>query len=348
MLEPNAQKYYLNVMGLPMWCLKEQHIDTSNQSLDKGVNLIPAGLLQFDASPEDIPTTTSYTAIKQNIIEVAQTRPLPLEQNLTDEIHLEEIPIPPPIEEIIPLLENPVINNTITEAKVTNMENLGATQTTSGNTSTQHVIDNSEPYELIALSKKIKSCHLCEQRKGGNVSLSMQHLNYLKDKAKTILLLVDTPTAQEYQQDNFICKAYLSLLMSIFKAVKLDANIYISSVLKCSDLKPFPGEPGDNSDQEINNCVAFLKQELLAISPDLIITLGPLNFNKLLEESINDKALEQIQGQTFTLKNSLFSITSIPVIPTFHPAFLYRNPLFKARALQNWIKISALLADKNI
>lgn len=90
-------------------------------------------------------------------------------------------------------------------------------------------------------------------------------------------------------------------------------EIYISSVIKCLGLEKDP------SREEINTCLPFLVAQIKAINPAIIMTMGPTVAQILLK---SNKPLIRLRGHFHDFNN-------IPLMPTFHPAYLIKNPEMK-------------------
>lgn len=106
-------------------------------------------------------------------------------------------------------------------------------------------------------------------------------------------------------------------------------DVYICNVLKCKlpDIR-------DPENGEIKACIPFLKQQLRVIGPEVICVLGQTAGQALLGENFQ---ITQERGQWY-------SFMDIPVMPTYHPAYILRNPS-KERALKSrvWQDIQAIM-----
>lgn len=104
------------------------------------------------------------------------------------------------------------------------------------------------------------------------------------------------------------------------------AEVYICNVIKC--------RPPRNRDPEVNEieqCGPFLRRQLLAIRPQAILALGSFATQFLLTS----------QQPISRLRNRIHRFEGIPVVPTYHPAYLLRNPLQKR---QVWEDVQLLLS----
>ncbi|MBN2062466.1 MAG: uracil-DNA glycosylase [Deltaproteobacteria bacterium] len=89
------------------------------------------------------------------------------------------------------------------------------------------------------------------------------------------------------------------------------SDVYICNVVKC---RP-PGNR-DPETQEINACIPFLKRQLEIIKPEVICTLGRIAAQQLIAADFKITA-ERGKWRSFM---------DIPLMPTYHPAYILRNP----------------------
>lgn len=133
---------------------------------------------------------------------------------------------------------------------------------------------------------------------------------------------------EDRQGEPFVGKAG-QLLTKIIEAMKLTRDrVYICNVVKC--------RPPDNRNpepDEISKCFPFLKRQLEAISPDIICALGSVAANSLLEKEV---FISRVRGKFFDYKG-------IKVMPTYHPAYLLRNPDKKKDVWEDVQKIMKMM-----
>jgi DNA polymerase len=102
------------------------------------------------------------------------------------------------------------------------------------------------------------------------------------------------------------------LLDRILQAMGLcREEVYICNVLKC--------RPPDNRDpqpEEVATCEAFLIRQIAAIKPQVIVGLGRFAVHSLLKNRV---PISQLRGEWQNYQG-------IPLMPTYHPAYLLRNP----------------------
>jgi DNA polymerase len=102
------------------------------------------------------------------------------------------------------------------------------------------------------------------------------------------------------------------LLTRIIEAIRLKReNVYIANVVKCRPPGNRVPEP-----EEISTCSPFLRRQIAAVRPLFICTLGGCAAQTLLGTT---EPISRLRGRYFDYEG-------IRVLPTFHPAYLLRNP----------------------
>ena len=119
------------------------------------------------------------------------------------------------------------------------------------------------------------------------------------------------------------------LLTKIITAMGLTReSVYICNIVKCR-----PPNNRNPEAEEIRQCLPFLKRQLAAINPRVICALGSVAARNLLE---TQTPISRLRGQFKT-------VMGIPVMPTFHPAYLLRNPEKKREVWNDVQQIMKLL-----
>ena len=110
------------------------------------------------------------------------------------------------------------------------------------------------------------------------------------------------------------------LLTKMINAMQFTrSDVYITNIVKCRPPKNRNPEP-----LEAEACMEFLKQQIRLIAPKVIVTLGAVPLLYLT----NKKGITRARGQWLDYQG-------IKVMPTFHPAFLLRNPAAKKDVWQD-------------
>ena len=119
------------------------------------------------------------------------------------------------------------------------------------------------------------------------------------------------------------------LLTRIIGAMGLTRDdVYICNVLKC---RP----PGNRNPEpaEIEQCQPFLLRQVRAIRPEAIVALGTFSAHTLLGTTA---PISKLRGR-------FHDYHGIPLMPTFHPAFLLRNPAMKREVWEDMQEVMKLL-----
>ena len=131
----------------------------------------------------------------------------------------------------------------------------------------------------------------------------------------TLVFVGEGPGRDEDQQGKPFVGRAGELLTRIIEAIALTREeVYIANIVKCR-----PPNNRDPRPDEIQTCLPFLRKQLEAIKPRIICALGTFAAQTLLgtEERIS------------ALRGRFHSYHGAKLMPTYHPAFLLRNPHFK-------------------
>lgn len=90
------------------------------------------------------------------------------------------------------------------------------------------------------------------------------------------------------------------------------SDVYIANIVKCR-----PPMNRDPEDDEVASCRGFVERQIEIIGPEVIVTLGRIALQTLLNRP--ELRITAVRGMFFEYKG-------IAVMPTFHPAYLLRNP----------------------
>jgi DNA polymerase len=180
------------------------------------------------------------------------------------------------------------------------------------------------PESLDGIKSDLGDCRRCALAAGRT------HIVFGDGFAKAELVFVgEGPGAQEDRQGLPFVGSAGRLLDKIIAAMNLARDqVYICNVIKC---RP-PGNRNPQPD-EIHACQPFVKRQLAAIDPKVICTLGTIASQTILDTNM---PISQLRGR-------FHAYGRIKVMPTFHPAFLLRNPDQKRAVWQDMKKIMALL-----
>jgi len=119
------------------------------------------------------------------------------------------------------------------------------------------------------------------------------------------------------------------LLTKIIEAIELRRDdVYIANIIKCRPPQNRNPEP-----DEVASCEPFLFRQIDVIKPKVIVALGKYAAQTLLR---TETPISRIRGK-------LFDYRGAKLIPTFHPAYLLRNPSSKREVWEDMKLVKSLL-----
>ena len=171
------------------------------------------------------------------------------------------------------------------------------------------------------LEMACKNCNKCALRETrNNVVFGVGNKN------SNILFIGEGPGENEdLQGEPFVGKGG-NLLDKMLAAVDLsrDKNIYIANIVKCR-----PPKNRDPLLEEQEDCIDWLRNQVLLIKPKIIVCLGRIAAMKIMNPDIK---ITKEHGQ-FIEKNGVL------MMATLHPAALLRNPTHKPGAFEDFLKL---------
>jgi len=161
---------------------------------------------------------------------------------------------------------------------------------------------------LLNIREELGDCHLCKLSKG------RKHIVFGTGSADAkIMFIGEAPGKDEDLQGlPFVGEAGMLLTKLIEKMGFKRDEVYIANIIKCR-----PPMNRDPEEDEILSCRGFLDKQIEAIAPEFIITLGRIALMTLMNNS---------KIRITAARGNFFEYKGIPVMPTFHPAYLLRNP----------------------
>ena len=119
------------------------------------------------------------------------------------------------------------------------------------------------------------------------------------------------------------------LLTDMIRAMGLQReDVYIANIVKCR-----PPENRQPEHDEVEACSPFLMRQIDVIRPQVICTLGNTPTQTLLQTT---QGISKFRGQWFDFRDT-------KLLPTYHPAYLLRNPAAKADVWKDLQKVMAVL-----
>jgi DNA polymerase len=170
------------------------------------------------------------------------------------------------------------------------------------------------PIGWVELKQSVSGCMAC-----GLHQSRTQTVFGIGDEKADWMLIGEAPGAEEDRLgDPFVGQAG-RLLDNMLAAIDLDRsnNVYIANVLKC---RP----PGNRNPEpeEVAKCTPHLSSQIELVKPRLIIAMGRFAAQTLLN---TDASIASLRGK-------VHRYAGLPLIVTYHPAYLLRNLPDKAKA----------------
>lgn len=180
---------------------------------------------------------------------------------------------------------------------------------------------------LEEIRAELESCHRCELCKG------RRNLVFgVGDPHARVVFVGEAPGREEDEKgEPFVGEAGRLLDRILFAMGLRREEVYICNVIKC---RP-PGNR-DPLPEEIAACEPYLKRQLAAIRPRLIVTLGRIAAQSLLRDA----------SHIGRLRGKWREYEGIPLLPTYHPAYLLRTPVCKREVWEDMKQVLQRLREE--
>jgi len=180
-------------------------------------------------------------------------------------------------------------------------------------------VDQMDWGTLQATVAQCRACGLCQGRKNTVFGVG--------DRSAQWMVIGEAPGENEdLQGEPFVGQAG-KLLDNMLKAIGLNravegeqdgqAGVYIANTLKC---RP----PGNRNPEpvELQTCTPYLARQVALVQPKIILAMGRFAVQSLLQTT---EPIGKLRGR-------VHQVQGVPVVVTYHPAYLLRNPADKAKA----------------
>jgi len=181
--------------------------------------------------------------------------------------------------------------------------------------------------DLAAVREDLGDCQRCKLARGRKTIVFGQG-----NPAARLMFVGEAPGAEEDEQGlAFVGRAGQLLTDIIEKGLKIPRkDVWIANVIKCR-----PPENRNPEPDEIMACQPFLEKQIDAIHPRVLVGLGKFAAQWLF------KSMEPISR----LRGRVGDYKGIKVVPTYHPAFLLRNPGAKRDVWEDMKVVRDLLKE---
>ncbi len=152
-----------------------------------------------------------------------------------------------------------------------------------------------------------------------------------------VMLIGEAPGADEDRQGLPFVGEAGHLLNRMLSAAAMDrANVYITNMI-------FWRPPGNRTPtvEEILQCLPFVQKHIQLVNPQAILALGNVPSKTLLN---TDEGITRLRGKW---ANISVNGTSYPLLPTFHPAYLLRQPAHKAMSWADLLNFKTVLDGRH-
>lgn len=168
------------------------------------------------------------------------------------------------------------------------------------------------------LQASVVSCEVCDF-----AATRTQTVFGTGNQHAELMIIGEAPGAEEDKQGEPFVGAAGKLLNSMLLAMGYSREqVYIANVLKCR-----PPNNRDPSPEEAANCWTYLRRQIELVQPKLILALGRIAAQRLLK---TNTSLARLRGQFHHLED-----IDVPVLVTYHPAYLLRSPKEKRKAWED-------------
>lgn len=184
--------------------------------------------------------------------------------------------------------------------------------------------------ELESIRNELGDCKRCPLHEGRlNIVFGEGNPN------ARLMFVGEGPGADEDRQGKPFVGRAGQLLTKMIRAMGFDrSEVYITNIVKCR-----PPKNRDPQPVEISTCFPFLKSQIAAVKPGVIVALGKIATWSLLNTK---EPLANLRGRFHDLEGT-------PLMPTYHPSFLLRQEQerkYKAEAWEHLQNVMALLKNE--
>ena len=178
----------------------------------------------------------------------------------------------------------------------------------------KELLNKNHNQDLLDLQEQVKTCKECALHQSRT-----QTVFGVGNTQSDWFIIGEAPGSEEdVKGEPFVGRAG-QLLNSMLLAMGLPRNeIFIANILKCR-----PPNNRDPKTDEVDACRKYLKRQLELIKPKIILALGRIAAQNLLK---SDMPIGKMRGNSYLYPNS-----NLPVVVTYHPAYLLRSPRKKRK-----------------
>ena len=181
---------------------------------------------------------------------------------------------------------------------------------------------------LEAIDAQVRACRKCVLHR------TRTHTVFGVGRPDAACMFIgEAPGAEEDARgEPFVGRAG-KLLDAMLAAIDLGrGDVYIANIVKCR-----PPRNRDPHADEITACSGYLKRQIEAVSPRLLVAAGRVAAQSLLSTM---KSIGHLRGRTYR-----YGEDRLPVLVMYHPAYFLRSPLEKRKAWDDLVRLRSMLSD---
>jgi uracil-DNA glycosylase len=177
------------------------------------------------------------------------------------------------------------------------------------------------------LQAQVRACTVCGLHRGRT-----QTVFGVGRRDAKLFVIGEAPGADEDRQgEPFVGRAG-QLLNAMLRSIGLPrAEVYIANILKCRPPNNRDPEPSEQA-----SCTPYLSQQIELVQPRVLLAVGRIAAQWLLQ---TDAPIGRIRGRVVS-----YGPRNTPLVVTYHPAYLLRSPLEKAKAWTDLCMVKELLS----
>lgn len=177
------------------------------------------------------------------------------------------------------------------------------------------------------LVRAIKNCKQCSSRQTRLNAVSGQG-----NSNASVFVISEPPNAEEDRSGHYLTEQTMPLFDSMLQSINANDDYFFTGIIKCYSLTDYLF-----SEDEISHCSSYLQMQIEQTKPSVLLVLGAIQAQSILRSK---KCFNELRGKIHYVK---INDKEYPVVVTYHPAYLLRNPLYKREALKDLIMIKNLI-----
>jgi len=180
--------------------------------------------------------------------------------------------------------------------------------------------------DLEALAREVAQCTRCALHRSRT-----QTVFGVGARDARLMVVGEAPGAEEDRQGEPFVGPAGQLLNAMLAAIGLArAEVYIANVLKCR-----PPQNRDPQPEEAAACMPYLERQVAMVEPAAMLAVGRIAAQYLLRSEVS---IGRLRGQVYR-----YGERATPLVVTYHPAYLLRSPIAKAKTWDDLCVVKELL-----